>query len=96
MLENFFEVTKKEQNKELFDGLYIKTSPYYSEYGKYPGIELDFKELKTDTFLKSFENYKMIISSLYTKKSYVQDVLTVEEKEKYTLFLRETTKSSRI
>ncbi len=50
MLENFFEINKKSENEHLFDGLYIKSSPYYSEYGKYPVIELDFKELKSESF----------------------------------------------
>lgn len=53
MLENFFEVTKASVNEHLFDGLYIKSSPYYSEYGKYPVIELDFKPLNSNSLLIS-------------------------------------------
>lgn len=90
MLENFFEVTKKEQNQNLFDGLYIKNSPYYKEYGKYPVIELDFKELKANDYESSFNSYKILISRIYKQKEYIIEVLDENEKDTYSSFLSKT------
>ena len=46
MLDNFFNIEYKDTNKNLFDGLYISKSEYYSYLSSKPVIKLDFKVLK--------------------------------------------------
>ncbi len=60
MLENFFNIEKKKDNKHLFDNLYIKNSKYYNNLSSYPVIKLDFKSLKQT-------NYKVMYGA-YTPK----------------------------
>ena len=38
MLKYFFDIQQKEENRKLFNDLYIKNSEYISEQGKYPII----------------------------------------------------------
>ena len=45
MIENFFNIDKKEENKELFNNLYISNSEYSNYQAKYPTIFLTFKDL---------------------------------------------------
>ncbi len=36
MLKTFFDIKEAEENRKLFDNLYIKTSLVFAEQGKYP------------------------------------------------------------
>ena len=49
MLDNFFNIEYIDDNKDLFDGLNISKSEYYSYLSSKPVIKLDFKVLKKDT-----------------------------------------------
>lgn len=71
MLEHFFDIDKKENSKTLFNGLNISKSKYYSELSKYPVIHLDFKSLKQNSFEESYEQFKMLISNIYSEKMYL-------------------------
>ncbi len=42
-LKYFFDIEKAEENRKLFEGLYIGNSPYFKEQGKYPVIFLTMK-----------------------------------------------------
>ncbi len=77
MLENFFDIDRKEQNKNLFDNLYISKSAYYSELSTYPVIYLDLKELKQSTYESSYNQFKILMSRLYESKKYVYDKLSI-------------------
>ncbi len=83
MLEHFFDIEKKEINQDLFNGLYISKSPYFSEFGSYPVISLTFKNLKQNTYDEVYEQFVMLIEKLYTEKSYVVEVLDEDEKNKF-------------
>ena len=50
MLKNFFDVKEAEENKKLFDDLYIKNSPVFAEQGKYPVIFISMKGIKGTTW----------------------------------------------
>jgi len=76
MLDNFFNIDRKEDNKDLFEGLYIKHSKYYKDFGEYPVIKLDFKELKESKYENFFNAFRNLISMIYEQKSYVKDVLS--------------------
>ncbi len=83
MLDNFFDIDKKEENKYLFDGLNISKSPYYKELNSYPTIYLNFKDMKSDNFKSAFYMFKNMIAELYRNKIYVFEILDEEDKEKF-------------
>lgn len=83
MLYNFFEVTLKEENKNLFKNLNISKSKYYSELNTYPTIFISFKDVKSDNFELSYLKLKREISNLYLSKEYIMDVLNEKEKEEF-------------
>ncbi|WP_300341852.1 AAA family ATPase [Fusobacterium sp.] len=56
-----------EENKILFDGLYIKNSPVFVEQGKYPVIFNSFKGLVGDTLEKLIDILKLKISKLFSE-----------------------------
>ncbi len=90
MLENFFDVEKKEQNKNLFKGLYIsKSGLYRKNLNRYPVIHLDFKDLKSKTFEDTLREFKVIMSEMYDNKSYVSDSLSTVERKKFEAILNE-------
>lgn len=80
-LYNFFEVTLKEDNKNLFKGLNISKSKYYSELSNYPTIYLSFKSLKLNTYNACYEELKTCVSFLFEEKQYIYDSLNEDEKE---------------
>ena len=51
MLQYFWDIQHAEENRTLFQGLYIESSPYFSEQGKYPVIFLSLKDLKERTWV---------------------------------------------
>ncbi len=79
MLEHFFDIEKKEINQDLFNGLYISKSPYFSEFGSYPVISLTFKNLKQNTYESVYNHFKLMIIKLYNSKEYVKEVLNESE-----------------
>ena len=87
-LDEFFNVEKKEKNKNLFKGLDIAKSKYKKEQGKYPVINLNFKSLKSDDWNGMYARMKEEIREIYSNKRYVFDILTDDEKEVYTKILR--------
>ncbi len=89
MLENFFDIDKKEENKNLFEKLYISKSEFYNELSNYPVISIDFKDLKSSSFNSTFYMLKSRISEIYRDKEYVVKVLDEIEKEKFNLIKNE-------
>ena len=75
MLENFFDIDKRKENEHLFDGLAIQKSEYYKEFGEYPVITLDFKDLKKDDFVLTYREFQNIIADVYEEKKYLLDFL---------------------
>ena len=67
MLKNFFDIRGAEENKKLFDSLYIKNSPVFAEQGKYPVIFISFKGLIGDTLEKLIDSLKIKISKLFAE-----------------------------
>ena len=49
-LENFFDIDKKDVNKDLFKGLYINNTKYKDVQNTYPVISMSLKSLKQKTF----------------------------------------------
>ena len=87
MMDNFFNVEYIDTNKNLFNGLNISKSEYYSELSSRPVIKLDFKALKQDNYELMYASYKEMIRELYSNKKYLLDILDTEEKEIFNSFL---------
>lgn len=87
MLENFFNIEKKEDNKHLFDNLYIKNSKYYNNLNSYPVIKLDFKNLKQTNYKVMYGAYTEMIREIYSSKMYLLDILNDGEKEIFNSFI---------
>lgn len=67
MLKHFFDIREVEENRKLFDSLYIKNSSVFTEQGKYPVIFISFKGLIGDTLEKLIDSLKIKISKLFAE-----------------------------
>src|SRR3712207_385485 len=65
MLQYFWDIEKKEENRKLFQGLYIETSPYFVEQGKYPVIYISLKDLKCGTWEEMLGEIQFFVSELF-------------------------------
>ena len=83
MLKYFFDVENKDENRKLFEGLKISDSKYMSEQGKYPVIFISLKDLKNDTWEKTFENLKSYISDLYAEFEDMREKMNKRDKIKF-------------
>ena len=75
MLKYFFDIENKEENKKLFNDLYIKNSEYISEQGKYPVVYISFKDLKAKNWEVSIFKLKNQLKDLYKEFLYLKDSL---------------------
>ncbi len=80
-LKFFFDIENAEENRKLFNGLYIENSKYIEEQGKYPVIFLSLKEIKGKTSDEMLEQMKNYISNLYDDFEYIRDSLNEREVE---------------
>ena len=87
-LRYFFDIKNGEENRKLFDGLYISNSPMMSEQGKYPVIFISMKGVTGHTWKSSFSDIKLKIKELFKDYSYLVDSFDKYDKldfEKYIL-----------
>ena len=82
-LKYFFDIEDSEENRKLFNGLYIENSSYISEQGKYPVIFISMKGISSSTFEASLERIKDKISTLYRKYTFLMKNLDEFEIEKF-------------
>ena len=78
-LKYFFDIENAEENRNLFNNLYIEKSKYIDEQGKYPVIFLSFKEIKGKTSDEMLEQMKNYIANLYNSFEYIREVLNSKE-----------------
>ena len=71
MLKYFFDVENKEENKEIFKGLYIEKTDAFKEQGQYPVIFLSLKDLKALTWEQMEKAIKSAISRLFSEYKYL-------------------------
>ena len=83
MLKYFFDIRGTEENRKLFDNLYIKNSLIFTEQGKYPVIFISFKGLMGDTLEKLTDSLKIKISKLFAE---YRDLLETLDKFDTALF----------
>ena len=75
MLKYFYSIEDRDENRELFNDLYIEKSPVFEEQGKYPVIFLSFKDIKAKTADSCIKSITILIGELYKKYRFLMDVL---------------------
>ena len=87
-LKYFFDVRNREENKKLFNGLYIENSPMMKEQGKYPVIFISMKGLGGLNWDISLGGIKAKIKELFREYIFLTETLdkyTLLEFEKYLI-----------
>ena len=83
MLKYFFDIEGRDENKELFKGLYISRSEYMKYQGEYPVIFITLKDLKENTWEECLENISDIMQSLYNDFEFIREKLNEVERNKF-------------
>ena len=87
-LNYFFNIENKDENRKLFNGLYIENCPMIEEQGKYPVIFLSMKGLGGLNWEVAFSGIKSKIKELFRKYIFLSEILdkyTLIEFEKYLI-----------
>ncbi len=83
MLKNFFDIKEAEENRKLFEDLYIKNSPVFAEQGKYPVIFISMKGIKGTTWEEMQKSMRKVFSNLYEKHNYLRQYLNERNKRQF-------------
>ncbi len=83
MLKCFFDVKDREENRKLFEGLYIEKSPVFLEQGKSPVIFISVKGIKGTTWEEMEKSIRKVFSNLYEKYNYLRENLSERNKRKF-------------
>ena len=75
MLKYFFDIREKEENRKLFDGLYIENSSVIAEQGKYLVIFITMKDIKGNSLESLMDKFKTTISNLFVEYRYLREKL---------------------
>lgn len=86
MMKYFFDIREKEENRKLFEGLYIENSPMIEEQGKYPVIFLTLKEIKGNNIESMYTQIKTLISDLFNQYEYLRENLNERDIEIFDNF----------
>ncbi len=92
MLKYFFDVRNREENKALFNDLYISKSEWMVKQGQYPVILVSFKDIKKSTWESSYEKIRRIISSLFKENIHIKSKLSPEEEREFDSYLKKDEK----
>ncbi|WP_295726902.1 AAA family ATPase [uncultured Leptotrichia sp.] len=71
MIKYFFDVRNAEENRKLFDNLYISKSEYMENQGQNPVILISLRNAEAENWEDSFFNIKNLISNLYDNFEYI-------------------------
>lgn len=80
MLKYFYDIEEREENRKLFNGLYIEKSDVISEQGKYPVIYISFRDIKADSAEEMKSKLKNLISDLFEQYEYLRDKLSERDR----------------
>ena len=75
MLKYFFDVKNAEENRKLFDNLYISKSEYMENQGQNPVILISLRNTEAENWENSFFNTKNLVKSLYKQFQYIKEKL---------------------
>ena len=79
MLNYFFNLKKKEENRKLFENLYISKSKYMDQQGEYPVIYLSFKDIKALNWEKCYYLTRRLITYLYNEFEFLREKLNKKD-----------------
>ena len=86
-LRYFFDIKNREENRKLFNGLYIENSPMISEQGKYPVIFLTMKGIDSSSWNGAIKNIRDKIFELYNEyDGKINHILTENENKVFNKF----------
>lgn len=87
MLKYFFNIENKDENRKLFNGLYIENSPMMKEQGKYPVIFISMKGITASTWEGALKNIRDKIFKLYNEyDGKINHILTENENKIFNKF----------
>ena len=79
MLNYFFNLKNKEENRKLFENLYISKSKYMNQQGEYPVIYLSFKDIKALNWEKCYYLTRRLIGYLYNEFEFLRERLNKKD-----------------
>ena len=82
-LKYFFDIKNKEENKKLFQDLYIEKSDFFQEQGAYPVVYISLKGIKADTWENCLSGIKTLLRELYEEYSFIKEKLSLSEQIEY-------------
>ena len=82
-LKYFFDIENAVKNKKLFNNLYIGTSDYVKEQGKYPVIFISFKDIKKQSWSDCYKGIRNLISDLFDEHKYLREKLDERNRNKF-------------
>ena len=87
MLKYFFNIENKDENRKLFNSLYIENSPMMKEQGKYPVIFISMKGITASTWDGALKNIRDKIFKLYNEyDGKINHILTENENKIFNKF----------
>ena len=89
MLKYFFNIENKDENRELFNSLYIENSPMMKEQGKYPVIFISMKGISGSNFEEALRKIRNKISTLYDEYKDILPYLDEFDSLKFKKYLIE-------
>ena len=96
MVDEYFNIKKKEDNKNLFKGLNIEkaSDEIKKQQGKYPVIFMSLKGIKDLSWENEYSSLKGLISGIYRQNAEVIEILEDEEKTYYKAILEKEADAS--
>ena len=79
MLNYFFNLKNKEENRKLFENLYISKNKYRNQQGEYPVIYLSFKDIKALNWEKCYYLTRRLITYLYNEFEFLREKLNKKD-----------------
>ena len=87
-LRYFFDIKNGEENRKLFDGLYISNSPMMSEQGKYPVIFITMKGIIGRDLEEVIKDIEVKIYELYNRYFFIEERLNPNAREVFNRLAR--------
>ena len=82
MMKYFFDIREKEENRKLFEGLYVENSPVIEEQGKYPVIFITLKEIKETTWEEFLSAMSLFVFRMIKEYQGLEEVCISEEEKR--------------
>ena len=79
MLNYFFNLKNREENRKLFENLHISKSKYMNQQGEYPVIYLSFKDIKALNWEKCYFMTRRLITYLYNEFEFLRKKLNKKD-----------------